>query len=115
VTVRDPNERILRSRVEAARARAAAGQAPTSPGVCAHCGQNVVWGTTARGRRVPLNPAASRGHRGNFVFAAGVAVYILDSRREQLRADGVDNYESHFASCVAGERARRRRDRGDDT
>src|SRR5207249_3403823 len=67
--------------------------------VCFRCDGPIEWVTTARGKKLPLNPGATVGARGNFVIFEGLAEYIHGDERDGFRELGYDVREAHQATC----------------
>ena len=67
---------------------------------CHRCGGRIEWATTARtGRKLPLNPGAAAGARGNFVIFEELAEYVHDDERDGFCELGYDVREAHQATC----------------
>ena len=61
-----------------------------APRVCNGCGVEIVWGVTAKGSKVPLNPPEKRYIQGRS------GKYIM-----------VDTHTSHFATCPQADQFRK--------
>jgi hypothetical protein len=73
---------------------------------CKTCLQQIVWGVTANGKRVPLDPAEKRY----------VLLHMLEGPAGVARSDDeygmVDTHLSHFATCPQADQHRKEKTDG---
>ena len=78
--------------------------------ICAYCGDTVLWVTTAKGKKMPVNPGlvdywAKRGGKSKIVTPRGDVV------SGEMMGEGPatgQGYTSHFATCPMADLARRK-------
>ena len=81
--------------------------------VCRTCRRPIVWATTARGGRMPVDPEPSPA--GNvrldrlMAMRDPVAAVLHGDELEQARERGVVLHRAHFATCPDAETHRHRR------
>ena len=82
--------------------------------ICAYCGDPVLWITTAKGKKMPVNPGLiqywERKGGKNKVVTTGGDVLSADLMGDRP-ADGL-GYTSHFASCPFADMAKGKAKRG---
>lgn len=77
-------------------------------GTCGSCGAPVFWMATCTGGRMPIDcePVAA----GNCLILEGDVVEVLGKKgAEVARVNGETLYQSHFASCSAAAKWRKRK------
>lgn len=81
-------------------------------GVCKGCGQQIIWMRTASGKIMPVDPTLVdyvevEGGKKRVVTPDGLVVAAETDNVKNGEGDGV-GYISHFATCPAADRFRRR-------
>jgi len=80
-----------------------------SESICKGCGSKIIWVRTIQGKRMPLDPEPVED--GNIVLMPAGAM-VLDAKTAGLGADvGARRYKSHFATCPAARKFRKKKAR----